>query len=188
MGIQRLREPDEFGDGRPGDVRQLPIAPEVLDAMREITDTLTELTDHTASQIQRQPIYASTRQGWTDDLHRQAVLLAARDAADPRRWRIGHTTNTAVQAATWLLARLDGPTDGPFRPLNTAQSRLIADVAAACAITTNRILHIARRRASTGRQHDGCGGDITIEGGDGGEPGAVCGRCGRTWHLTTAAA
>ncbi|MGK5529347.1 hypothetical protein [Streptomyces sp. URMC 129] len=185
MGIQRLREPDETGDGRRGDVQRLPIRPEVLDAMREITDALTELADHVASQVQRPPVTVSTRPGWTDDLHRQAVALAAQDAADPRRWRIGHPANTAVGAAGWLLTRL-APMDGPFRPLHDQQHRHIADIAAACALTTTRLLRTARLTTKTGRTHDGCGGALLITGGDGTDPAVVCARCERTWTPATA--
>lgn len=177
MGLTTMREPDEHGD-RLGDVRTLPIRPDVFDAMQHIADALTTLADQIAVDVQRPPLTAHTRRGWIDDIHRQVVLLAARDAADTRRWRY-QGARTATDAAAWLLGRLaDAP--GPFRPLNDSHREHIDAVATACAITTQRILRLAREAVGTG-QSCACGGELELHGGDGTDPAVKCADCGRTW-------
>jgi hypothetical protein len=181
MGLTKLREPDEDGD-RLGDVRQLPIREDVFDAMQAIEEALVDLADQIAEQIQREPLRVPLGRGWTDDIHRQAALLAARDAADTRRWRYTGQ-RTAIQAAAWLHARI-GDAPGPFRPLHDSHRARIADTAAACAITTQRILRTARQAVPTGQQC-ACGGEIEIHGGDGTDPAVRCADCGRTWTPQT---
>jgi hypothetical protein len=184
MGLTKLREPDEDGD-RLGDVRSLPIRADVFDAMQHITSALVELADQIAAEVQRPTLNAATGKGWTDPIHREVVLLAARDAADTRRWRYTGQ-RTAPQAAAWLHDRLAGE-PGPFRPLHDGHRARIADIAAACAITVQRILRTARQAVSTGQQC-ACGGEIEIHGGDGTDPAVKCASCGRTWTPQTTAA
>src|SRR5690606_1321363 len=94
-----------------------PLNLDALDAARTTELALLGTADHIATVAQRPAVTVTTRQGWTDDLHRQAALLAARDQADPRRWSLTDTaTRTPVHAAVWLQQRLDG-LPGPFRPL-----------------------------------------------------------------------
>jgi hypothetical protein len=199
MGIQRLREPDDAGDGRIGDVRPLVVNVDVVDAMQDITDQLLGLADHIASQIQRPIITPAPRDaGWTptDIARRNAVALE--DATDARRWRyaIGspdiHSRpvpergrpipRAAPGAASWLAHRLGARPGGPFAPLALQHLRAITDTVIPAASRIETLLRIARRSTSTGRTHDGCGGNITVSGGDGADPEARCEACGRTWR------
>ncbi|MDT0306853.1 hypothetical protein RM780_07735 [Streptomyces sp. DSM 44917] len=183
MGIQRLREPDETGDGRVGDVQRLPIRADVFDAMQEITRALVDLADQIAAEIQRPPAAPFRPASSLDETGRRLAALAGHDAADARRWRYTGQ-RTATQAATWLNARYTNQ-PGPAAPLRDAHRTAIADVAAACAVTTTRLLRTARLTTPTGRQHDGCGGQLIVSGGDGQMPAVECDRCHRTWKPGT---
>ncbi|WP_049566817.1 hypothetical protein [Streptomyces sp. SBT349] len=187
MGITKLREPDEFGDGRPGDVRTLPLNVDVFDAMADITGALVALADHVAADTQRPAMsHAPRDRQWTPGDRQQRDHLADTDAADPRRWRYTGT-RTAPHAARWLHDRLVSRPGGPFRPLSLQHVHRIETTATAAAQRIEQLLRIARRTTSTGRQHDGCGGNILVSGGDGTDPEAHCDRCGRTWRPAIAA-
>ncbi|MCI0386187.1 hypothetical protein [Streptomyces sp. CNQ085] len=165
---------------------QPPLNLEVLDTRRAVTAALLATADHTAAQIQRAPLSVDLARGWTDPIHRQAALLAARDAADPRRWPYDPTDprRTAVYAAVWLQQRLDDTTapDGPFRPLTVQQHDRIAHVAAEAARRIQMMLATARRRERLPHPCPHCRGRLVVEGGDGRPPVVRCGGCG--WART----
>lgn len=168
-----LRTVDEYD---PAD-RSAPVRLHVVDTIRAVEGALTDLADQTAATAQRPVIHAPTAgQGWSDDAHRQALLLAARDAADPRRW---HYTGarTAPAAAIWLCARLLAD-PGPFRRLTDGQRERIALIAAGAADRVQHALGTARRTAPLGRDC-ACGGGLLLEGGDGQPPVVRCEACGR---------
>lgn len=187
MGISRMREPDETGDGRIGDVRTLPIDVDVLDTMVAIEAALVALADRIASDIQRPAMSHAPRDaGWPLPDRALRDALADRDAADPRRWRYTGQ-RTAPAAATWLAQRLTARPGGPHRPLTLGHVRSIEDISRASASRIDRLLRTARRTTSTGRQHDGCGGTLHLSGGDGTDPEVVCDRCARSWRPAAAA-
>lgn len=166
---------------------QPPLNLDVLDTARTVELALTETADRIASQVQRAPISVDMGRGWTDDVHRRAALLAAEDAADPRRWSYEPSapTRTAVFAAVWLQQRLDDPSpqDGPFRPLTTQQRERIANVAAEAARRIEHVLATARRRERLPEPCPHCREPrLVVEGGDGQPPAVVCGACG--WART----
>jgi hypothetical protein len=168
-----------------------PLNLDALDAIRTTELALLGTADHIATVAQRYPVTVQNGRGWTDELHRQVALLAARDQADPRRWSLTHTpTRTPVHAAVWLQQRLDN-VSGPFRPLTTDQQRLIEDVAREASERVQLALVILRRRTAVPYPCPHCRARaLTVQGGDGQTPAAQCGKCGRTWtgqDVTTAA-
>ena len=186
MGISRMRGPDEAGDGRIGDVRPLPINVDVHDAMTAITEQLVELADQIAAETQR-PAMSHAPRGWPAADRQRRDELADQDAADPRRWRyVG--TRSAPAAAQWLAHRIDATPGGPFAPLSLQHLHAIERAATGAADRIEQLLRIARRTTATGRTHDGCGGDLMVSGGDGGDPAVECADCGRHWTLANAAA
>ncbi|KAB8162937.1 hypothetical protein FH609_004215 [Streptomyces sp. 3MP-14] len=188
MGISRLREPDEAGDGRPGDVRPLPISVDVFDAMTEITERLVDLADRIAADTQRPAMsHAPRTAGWPAADRERRDQLADADAADPRRWRYTGQ-RSAPAAAQWLAHRLSAKPGGPFAPLALQHLHQIQRAAETAADRIETLLRIARRTTATGRTHDGCGGDLMVSGGDGTDPAIDCDACGRRWTLDTTAA
>lgn len=168
-----LRTVDEYD---PQD-RSAPVRLHVVDTIRAVEGALLDLADQTAATAQRPVIHApAAGRGWSDDAHRQALLLAARDAADPRRWQYTGA-RTAPAAATWLTARLANH-PGPFRRLTDGQRERIALIAAGAADRVQHALGTARRTAALGRDC-ACGGGLILEGGDGQPPAVVCQSCGR---------
>lgn len=180
-----LRTVDEYD---PAD-RSAPVRLHIIDTIRAVEAALVEAADATAELVQRSVIGAAVGRGWSDDLHRQALLLSARDSADPARWPfVG--TRTGHQAATWLHARLTGQ-PGPFRPLPDLQRERIAVVAAGAAERVQHALGTVRRvaelhetcRKPTGPANEHgtvphCGGRLFLEGGDGQPPAVRCEGCG----------
>ncbi|MFP8960015.1 hypothetical protein ACLIYP_05495 [Streptomyces nanhaiensis] len=167
---------------------QPPLNLDVVDTARTVTIALTETADRIASAVQRAPLSVDMGRGWSDQVHQQAALLAAKDAADPRRWPYDPTDprRTAVFAAVWLQQRLDDPSpqDGPFRPLTTQQVERIARVAAEAARRIDTVLATARRRERLPMACPHCRkARLTVEGGDGQPPAVQCGACG--WTRTT---
>ncbi|MFE7128931.1 hypothetical protein [Streptomyces sp. NPDC057617] len=122
-----------------------PLRLHILDTMRTVELVLTQLADETASAIQRDTI-KPVRGASGDPAALSLALLAARDDADPARWRYNHGDRSAVQAARWLLARVRGDA-GPCRPLSDAQRERIGVLAAEAA---RRIA----RAAGSDRRHD----------------------------------
>lgn len=156
-----------------------PMRLHVVDVARTVEAALVDLADQTAATIQRPVFSTSIGRGWSDDIHRAALLLAARDSASPHRWRY-HGQRTAPEAAAWLLARVEGR-DGPFRPLNRAQLDRITTVAAGAAERITHALGISRRTHPLTDPCLHCRGHLELHGGDGHPPAVKCADCGRTW-------
>ncbi|MBL1108014.1 hypothetical protein JK361_26075 [Streptomyces sp. 5-8] len=189
MGITRLMTDEERADqaaeradtapDAPGP-RPTPVDIDVLDVMTTIETGLITAADWLASRVQRPAFKAPTGHGWSDDTHRAAVLLAAKDAADPRRWKYAGP-RTAPDAAEWLALRLrDAP--GPFRRLDEGERQAVAEVAASGVELLRKTLGDARRRETVPHPCPmPCGGQLVVEGGDGAPPKVLCEDCGRTW-------
>ncbi|MFR9796162.1 hypothetical protein ACL02U_09700 [Streptomyces sp. MS06] len=160
-----------------------------LDAIRTTELALIGTADWLASVAQRPAVTVTTRQGWTDELHRQAVMLAARDAADPRRWSWTATaTRTPVHAAVWLQQRL-ASVPGPFRPLTVQQHDRIAHVATEAGTRVGLALAILRRRTAVPYPCPHCRArEVVVLGADGAAPVVLCEACERTWTGQGAAA
>ncbi|MFE9906435.1 hypothetical protein [Streptomyces achromogenes] len=195
MGITRLMTDEErtaHADERadtdpdaPGP-RPTPVDINVLDVMTTIETGLVTAADWLANRIQRPAFVAPTGRGWSDDVHRAAALLAAKDAADPRRWKYTGS-RTAPEAAEWLACRLrDQP--GPFRKLDAGERQAVAAVASSGAELIRKTLGDARQRASVSHPCPVCDGQLVVEGGDGTPPVVLCEDCGRAWTETTAGA
>jgi hypothetical protein len=170
--------------------RPVPISLKVHDTMRAVEAVLLNLADHTARQVQRAPVTVDLARGWTDQVHRDVALLAARDAADPRRWSYTNpATRDAVHAAAWLLHRLDGA-PGPFRPLHIQQTDRITQVAAGAAQRVLAALGMARRVKTAPHPCPHCRGTLEVHGGDGTDPTVRCTspNCGWARTATDAAA
>ncbi|WP_435643382.1 hypothetical protein ACR9VJ_18215 [Streptomyces sp. H49] len=189
MGITRLMTEEERAEqaaeradtapDAPG-ARPAPVDVDVLDIMRTIETGLITAADWVASRVQRPPFQAPTGRGWSDDVHRASVLLAAKDAADPRRWKYTGQ-RTAPEAAEWLALRLRGGA-GPFRGLDEGERRAVAEVAASGAALIRKALGDARQRTAVPQPCPlPCGGQLVLEGGDGAPPVVLCEDCGRTW-------
>lgn len=189
MGITRLMSDEERQEqaaeradtnpDAPGP-RPAPVNVDVLDVMTVIETGVVTAADWLAERVQRPAFRAPTGHGWSDDVHRAAVLLATKDAADPRRWRFTGQ-RSAPDAAEWLACRLRDQS-GPFRRLDDGERQAVAEVAAAGAELIRRTLGDARR--TTPLPHPcpmPCGGQLVVEGGDGAPPLVRCEDCGRTW-------
>lgn len=166
------RNPEQLG------VTAAPIRIDVYDTMRAVEADLVHLADVTAAQVQRTSMTHAPLH-WPRRDREQRNLLADGDALDPRRWRY-HGTRTAVQAAGWLIRRLDGQA-GPFRRLTDDERARITRVASEAAERVERALEIARRSSSVDRPCPHCRGELVVSGGDGQPPMVRCENCGRTW-------
>lgn len=193
MGITRLLDEEErqalaeeradTNPDAPGP-RPTPVDVNVLDVMTTIETGLVTAADWLASRVQRPVVTAATGRGWSDDLHRQVVLLAAKDAADPRRWRFTGQRD-APAAAEWLALRLRAA-PGPFRALDEGEQEAVARVAAMGVEMVRRTLGEARRTEAVPEPCPApCGGQLVVEGGDGTPPVVRCEDCGRTWTEAT---
>ena len=168
------RDPRQIGES------QAPISLDVVDTMAAVTAQLVELADHIASRVQRPSMSRAPREWHSRDraLRNQA---AARDAADRRRWRyVG--TRTAVDAATWLDARLVGA-PGPFRPMTGLLHERIAHVATHAAVDVLRALELTRQARRLDMPCPHCRATaLDVQGGDGTPPSVYCRACGRVWR------
>ncbi|WP_445524775.1 hypothetical protein [Streptomyces cyslabdanicus] len=196
MGITRLmsdEERQELADERadtnpdaPGP-RPAPVDVDVLDVMTTVTTGLTTAADWLASRIQREPIKAPAGKGWGDQAHKAAVLLAAKDAADPARWRFTGQ-RSATTAAQWLSDRL-AQRPGPCRQLDDGERQAVAEVARMAAELVRLALGDARRKTPVSEPCPApCRGQLVVEGGDGEPPVVRCEDCGRTWTDNSTAA
>ncbi|WP_063735598.1 hypothetical protein [Streptomyces sp. RTd22] len=189
---------DHVGDGRGHPTRPdrdqpgpgtspAPISIDVLDVMREVEAELVHLADVTAAEIQRPTMSRAPRgAAWTPAEIARRDQLAAQDAADPRRWRYPGT-RSAVYAAAWLAARIEGRS-GPFLPLGPTRTARIATVAAAAADRVETALRIARRATAVEWPCPVCRGLLEVHGGDGEPPVVKCADCGRSWQERESAA
>ncbi|MBL1100119.1 hypothetical protein [Streptomyces coffeae] len=185
-GLTHPTRPDRDQPG-PG-ASPAPISVDVLDVMREVEAELVHCADVIASQIQRPAMARAPRgAGWTAEEIARRNQLAAQDAADPRRWRYPGA-RSAVYAAAWLLARLEG-VSGPFLPLGPLHAVRITAVAAQAAARVETALRIARQAVAVDWPCPACRGVLEVHGGDGQPPAVQCADCGRTWREreTTAA-
>ena len=157
--------------------RSAPVRLHITDTIRTVEAALVDCADQIAAEVQRPVIGATLGRGWTDEAHKAAVLLSARDSADPSRWRLVGT-RTAPEAASWLCGRIQGA-GGPFRPLTIAHRERIAVVAAGAAERVEHALGITRRAAPTGHTC-ACGGQLILHGGDGNPPANICDTCQAT--------
>lgn len=183
---------DHVGDGRGHPVRPdrdqpgpgtspAPISVDILDTMRDVEADLVHCADVIAAEIQRPAMARAPRgAGWTPAEIARRDQLADQDAADPRRWRYPGT-RSAVYAAAWLAARIEG-VPGPFLPLGAGRAARITTVAAAAADRVETALRIARRAAAVDWPCPACRGLLEVHGGDGQPPAIRCADCGRTWH------
>lgn len=165
-----------------------PLNLDALDAIRTTELALIGTADHLSTLVQRYPLSVDTGRGWTDDVHREAALIATRDQADPRRWSLTATaTRTPPHAAVWLLHRLDDA-PGPFRPLTSDQRRLIENVAREAGERVGRALVILRKSSRAAYPCPHCRKRaLDVSGGDGQPASVACQACGRTWVETPAA-
>ncbi|MFI7014407.1 hypothetical protein [Streptomyces sp. NPDC050164] len=189
MGITRLMTEEERQEqaaeradtnpDAPGP-RPTPIDVDVLDVMTTIETGLLTTADWLAERVQRPAFRATTGRGWSDDVHRQVVLLAAKDAADPRRWKYTGQRD-APTAAEWLSLRLRNA-PGPFRALDEGERQAVENVARMGVELLRRTLGEARRKEAVPHPcPQPCGGQLVVEGGDGAPPVVRCEDCGRTW-------
>ncbi|MEU0199157.1 MULTISPECIES: hypothetical protein [unclassified Streptomyces] len=189
MGITRLMTDEERQEqaaeradtnpDAPGP-RPTPVDVDVLDVMTTIEQGLVTTADWLAERVQRPAFRATTGRGWSDDVHRQVVLLAAKDSADPRRWKFTGQRD-APTAAEWLSLRLQGA-PGPFRALDEGERQAVENVARMGAELLRRTLGEARRKEAVPHPcPQPCGGQLVVEGGDGQPPVVRCEDCGRTW-------
>ncbi|MGW4728883.1 hypothetical protein ACWEQC_06830 [Streptomyces shenzhenensis] len=189
MGVARLMSEEERQEhaaeradtapDAPGP-RPAPVDVNVLDVMTTVDTGLVTAADWLASRIQREPIKTPTGKGWGDEAHKAVVLLAAKDAADPARWKLTGQ-RSAPAAARWLAGRLANR-PGPCRQLDNGERQAVAEVARMASELMRRVLGDARRMTPVPQPCPApCGGQLVVEGGDGEPPVVRCEDCGRTW-------
>ncbi|MEO3976326.1 hypothetical protein [Streptomyces sp. CAU 1734] len=149
------RDPDQLGE------RPAPIRLHVHDTMRTIDIGLSRCAGDIAAVSQRPPsmVLVPPVPGWSAaEVRHQGEMMAARDAADPSRWRGG--IRPAPDAAAWLLARVyEHP--GPFRPLDDDQLLRVARHAQDARQRIDRMTGSAVRSAlMDGRPCPWCAGDL----------------------------
>lgn len=171
------RDPMQIG------ARPIPIRLRVYDTMRTVEAALVEFADQTAAVVQR-PSMSRAPRGWPAADRARRDQLARADALDPRRWRYTGK-RTAPYAALWLLGRVQHA-PGPFRPLDEAQYRRIANVARTACERVERVLDIGTEQETLAERCK-CGGRIDIHGGAGASPIGHCTGCGTIWTEETGA-
>ncbi|MFZ3569450.1 hypothetical protein ACNYS0_21090 [Streptomyces sp. BH034] len=189
MGVARILDDEEreqyaaeradSAPDAPGP-RPTPVDVDVLDVMNTIEQGLCTTADWLASRVQRPVMTVPTGRGWSDEAHRQAVLAAAKDAADPRRWKY-QGERSALSAASWLAHRL-AERPGPFRALDGGERDAVAKVAAMGAELLRKTLGEERRTEPVPHPCPGCRGQLVVAGGDGLPPVVRCEDCGRSWR------
>lgn len=189
MGVARLvdRERDEYAaahrylDRRTDQLGETPapIRLDIVDTMRTIEAELVHRADIIAAEVQRPAMSRAPRHWLAADRARRDDL-AARDAADPRRWRYpGH--RDAPTAAAWLAGRLAGD-PGPFLKLAIRHRDAIQRTAARAASAIETALEMERRTTNVRWPCPHCRGQLVVQGGDGTAPAVMCDDCGRTWR------
>ncbi|MGW6455013.1 hypothetical protein ACWF94_03660 [Streptomyces sp. NPDC055078] len=166
------RSPEQIG------VRPVPIRLAVHDTMRAIEAALAACADIVAADVQIEPIPFPGGEWPAADRARRETAARA-DVADPRRWRFRGNTPRAPYTALWLLARVEGR-PGPFRRLTDTRRQHIGAVARGAAERIEQVLDTGERTARLA-QPCPCGGQLTIHGGAGTSPTAICGQCGQVW-------
>ncbi|MGW1587296.1 hypothetical protein [Streptomyces sp. NPDC002386] len=165
--------------------RPVPLRMHVVDACRSVEVALCALADEIAADVQLAPLaplrpvkhagYATLREAQVaaDDRERRATL-AALDAAIGDRWSYAGG-RTAVHAAAWLLARVEGDTRN-CRPLTGMHRARIALVAREAARRIERTIGGVgdRQSATIDRPCPYCGDELTLHRGGGLDDVVVC--------------
>jgi hypothetical protein len=195
MGIRHLEERGEQDRAEaaaehaertaaaPGE-RPAPLRVAVLDTITALDTELLHLADEIAGAIQRPAFTARVRSASPDDdVARSLALMAAKDAADSRRWRWNLAARDGAIAAAWLADRL-ADSGGPFRRLDDGQVQRIAATAAVCRHRADRTLHEYREGEETELGLAcACGGHLSVTPGQ--DDFVVrCGQCGIAWSGT----
>jgi hypothetical protein len=161
----------------------VPIRLAILDTMHRVQADLLHCADVLATEVQR-PVMPKAPSHWLPADREKRDKLAAADSADARRWNWRSTkTRTAVYAAAWLLARVDGPVAGPFLRLTTVQIRQVQGVAKAAAGRIEQALDLVQHVQPVDRPCPQCGGELVVASGDGELPVVTCFGCRQTWTL-----
>ncbi|MGW2742348.1 hypothetical protein [Streptomyces sp. NPDC001450] len=155
--------------------RPVPLRLHVVDACRAVEVALCELADQVAADIQRDTVKPLRRPIPGDPVGLQLAMIAARDEADPNRWRFNLGDRSAVLAAEWLLGRLRGD-EGPCLPLHDAHRASIALVAREAARRIERTIGGvgARQSVPLDRPCPYCGSELTLHRGGGLDDVVVC--------------
>lgn len=156
-----------------------PIRLDIVDTMREVEAELVHVADVLAAEVQR-PAMSRAPAMWLPADRARRDELAARDAADPRRWRYPGYRD-APMAAAWLGQRLAGE-PGPFLRLTTRQRGAVTAVAKRSADRIETTLALVRRSTPVRWPCPHCRGQLAVHGGDGQAPAVRCEDCGRTWR------
>jgi hypothetical protein len=165
--------------------RPVPLRLHVVDACRAVENALCTLADEVAAAVQLAPMspmrpvkhagYATLREAQVAAADRaRRDLLAAADAASPARWSF-RGGRSAVRAAEWLLARIEGQ-PGPFLPLRSLHRAHIAVVAAAAARRVERTIggSVDRYSVPMDEPCPYCGGRLTMHAGGGEDDAVTC--------------
>ncbi|MGW2708667.1 hypothetical protein ACWC4J_06695 [Streptomyces sp. NPDC001356] len=156
--------------------RPVPLRLHVVDACRAVEAALCALADQIAAEIQRDTVKPLRKPIPGDPVGLQLAMLAARDEADPARWRFTMGDRSAVRAAEWLLGRLRDD-EGPCLPLRDQHRASIALVAREAAQRIERTIGgVGSRYAVTldDRPCPYCGDVLTLYRGGGLDDVVVC--------------
>ncbi|MDX3753712.1 hypothetical protein [Streptomyces sp. AK08-02] len=180
VGEGRAHIPRADRDGLGLGERPVPLRLYVVDACRAVEVALCSLADEIAAEVQVAPLapmpavkhsgYATLREAQVAAADRgRRDRLAAEDAASPYRWSFTMGDRSAVRAAEWLLARIEGHT-GACKPISSLHRARIALVAREAARRIERTIGGVGERYSVvmdGRPCPYCGGDLTMHSGGG---------------------
>ena len=163
------RRPDQLGE------RPVPLRLHVVDACRAVEVALCSLADQVAAEVQRDTVKALRRPIPGDPVGVALGMLAARDEADPARWRFNLGKRTAVRAAEWLLGRLRGD-EGPCLPLRDHHRAAIGLVAREAARRIERTIGgtVDRYAVAMDRPCPYCDGALTMHAGGGVDDAVTC--------------
>ncbi|MFF1483110.1 hypothetical protein ACIGZH_01795 [Streptomyces sp. NPDC058319] len=155
--------------------RPVPLRLHVLDACRAVEVALCSVADQVAADIQRDTVKPLRRAIPGDPVGLQLAMLAARDEADPNRWRFTMGDRSAVRAAEWLLGRMRGD-EGPCLPLHGAHRVQIATVAREAVRRIDRVIGggVDRYSVPMDRPCPYCGSVLTMHAGGGEDDTATC--------------
>lgn len=131
--------------------------------------------DQLGERAQRDTVKALRRPIPGDPVGVALGMLAARDEADPARWRFNLGKRTAVRAAEWLLGRLRGD-EGPCLPLRDHHRAAIGLVAREAARRIERTIGgtVDRYAVAMDRPCPYCDGALTMHAGGGVDDAVTC--------------
>ncbi|MFI9600355.1 hypothetical protein ACIHCX_10820 [Streptomyces sp. NPDC052043] len=166
--------------------RPVPLRLHVVDACRAVEVALCALADEIAAEVQLAPLapmapakhsgYATLREAQIAAADRaRRDELAALDAASPARWSFT-SGRTAVRAAEWLLARINGDT-AHCKPISSLHRARIALVAREAARRIERTIGGVGDRYAVpmdDRPCPYCGDELTLHRGGGLDDVVVC--------------